>query len=202
MLFKSRYKESFTNKINKYLWPKKGWKRSGKYLSLRIRRLPGTPHGIALGFAFGVAMSMTPVVGAHLVFALLLSWIFGGSLTSTLIGTFIGNPWTFPVIWAVTYKIGYFIVPSDTLESVNLVTISNELSLLGQTITSIVIHGNFYKAWDALNNLDLIPPMLIGSIPVLIIVGILSYFLSRKLVNDYQNRRKLKIEKKIKNKNK
>ena len=132
MLFKSRYKESFTNKINKYLWPKKGWKRSGKYLSLRIRRLPGTPHGIALGFAFGVAMSMTPVVGAHLVFALLLSWVFGGSLTSTLIGTFIGNPWTFPVIWAVTYKIGYFIVPSDTLESVNLVSISNELSLLGK----------------------------------------------------------------------
>ena len=53
---------------------------------------------------------------------------------------------------------------------------------------------------DIMNNLDLIPPMLIGSIPVLIIVGILSYFLSRKLVNDYQNRRKLKIEKKIKNK--
>ena len=38
------------------------------------------------------------------------------------------------------------------------------------------------------------------SFPAIIIVGILSYFLSRKLVNDYQNRRKLKIEKKIKNK--
>ena len=95
MLFKSRYKESFTNKINKYLWPKKGWTRAGKYLSLRIRRLPGTPHGIALGFAFGAAMSMTPIVGAHLVFALLLSWIFGGSLTATLIGTFKRIPYEF-----------------------------------------------------------------------------------------------------------
>ena len=55
MLFKQRKKIDFISKIFSYFWPKNGWGRLFKYTTLRIKRLPGSPHSIALGFTFGIA---------------------------------------------------------------------------------------------------------------------------------------------------
>ena len=75
----------------------------------RLARLPGTPHSIAAGFACGVAMSFTPLVGVHILLALFLSWLIGGSLFSAVIGTIVGNPWTFPFIWLWIYNLGLWL---------------------------------------------------------------------------------------------
>ena len=193
MLFKSRYKETFLNKINKYMWPKSGWKRAGRYLSLRVKRLPGSPHSIALGFSLGTAIAMTPLYGAHFLLGIFFAWLLGGSIAASVIGNLIGNPWTYPFVCLISFKMGTFFVSSNTSDLVTIASISNELSSLGQIIISIIIDGNFYKAWGSLTNLDLIPLMIIGSIPLSLIVGLISYCLSRKLISDYQNRRKIQI---------
>ena len=59
MLFKTRQKSTFISKFFNLLWPKKGWKRIIKYISLRLKRLPGSPHKIALGFTFGVTAALS-----------------------------------------------------------------------------------------------------------------------------------------------
>jgi hypothetical protein len=47
------------------IWPKSGWRRSWQYTMYRVGRLPGTGYAIAGGFAWGAAMSFTPLIGLH-----------------------------------------------------------------------------------------------------------------------------------------
>ena len=89
-----------------WLWPRAGWPRAGRYLLTRVQRLPGTPHAIAAGLATGVAVALTPFLGLHLVLALGLAWLTGGNLLAAALGTLAGNPWTMPLVWAVTYRLG------------------------------------------------------------------------------------------------
>ena len=47
---------------------------------------------------------MTPLFGLHFIIGIFLAWIFGASIAS-LIGNFVGNPWTFPFICILNLKI-------------------------------------------------------------------------------------------------
>ena len=53
------------HRLRNFFWPTSGFRRSFSYLWHRIARLPGTPHAIAAGFAFGAAISFTPFIGGH-----------------------------------------------------------------------------------------------------------------------------------------
>ena len=106
MLFKARNKVHFISKIINLLWPRRGWTRLIRYNSLRVKRLPGTPHSISLGFAFGVMAALTPFFGLHFFIGIFFAWVFGASIIASIIGNFIGNPWTFPFICIVNFKIG------------------------------------------------------------------------------------------------
>ena len=70
MLFKQRKKIDFIARILNFFWPRNGWGRLFKYTTLRIKRLPGSPHSIALGFTFGVIAAMTPLFGLHFIILL------------------------------------------------------------------------------------------------------------------------------------
>ena len=69
MVFKRRDKPPFLSRIRESLLPRRGWRRGIEYLGHRVRRLPDTPHRIALGFACGVFASFTPFFGLHLILA-------------------------------------------------------------------------------------------------------------------------------------
>lgn len=78
-----------------------------KYYRHRVGRLPGTPYQIAAGFANGMAVSMTPFLGLHVVIGLVLCLMTRASPFAMIIGSVIGgNPWTFPFIWVGSYKLG------------------------------------------------------------------------------------------------
>src|SRR3954454_13066766 len=77
---------------------------------MRIKRLPGTPHAIAAGLATGVAVSLTPFLGLHVLLALGLAWLTGGNLLAAGLGTLAGNPWTLPLVWTATYRLGCLVL--------------------------------------------------------------------------------------------
>ena len=79
-------------RLRGWLWPRTGWRRAGHYLVTRVKRMPGTPRGIAAGVATGVAVSLTPFVGLHLLLALGLAYLAGGNLLAAALGTLVGNP--------------------------------------------------------------------------------------------------------------
>ena len=195
MLFKQRKKIDFISRILHFFWPRNGWGRLFKYTTLRIKRLPGSPHSIALGFTFGVIAAMTPLFGLHFIIGIFLAWIFGASVIASLIGNFVGNPWTFPFICILNLKIGSYFYESTNISNINMKLISNELSLLWNAFYSFCIQFNFEGAFLYLSDLKLIPPMFIGSIFTIMLVSFPCYFMSRFIINNYKNTR-IKLRKK------
>ena len=77
---------------------KKGYRRF-----LKIR---GHPNEIALGFAVGLFVAMTPSIGFHTVIAVFFTALFKWNKISAAVGVWITNPLTAPVIYGVNYFIG------------------------------------------------------------------------------------------------
>ena len=109
-IFRRRQRRPISQRLQYFLWPKTGWSRAVRYVGYRLRRLKGSPNSIAIGFAWGVAVSFTPFIGVHFVLAALATWVMGGNLLASAVGTVVGNPWTFPVIWLLSFKLGGFLI--------------------------------------------------------------------------------------------
>ncbi len=80
--------------------------RKIKKLIHNLFRLNDTPKKIALSFAIGVFISITPTFGFHTILALIIAFIFKLNKISILIGTLFNNPWTTVFVYALSYKIG------------------------------------------------------------------------------------------------
>ena len=154
-----------------------GWNRLFYYYKHRVGRMRGTPEMIAAGFASGVAVSFTPLMGFHFIMGILLALILRGSLVASIFGTFIGNPWTFPIIWTLIYKVGIIITGGD------------------MTNTGMIETFSFREVFDNLENV--FSTMLVGSIPFVIVAWFASYYIIKNIVAKYQKRRIKRLQKKI-----
>jgi uncharacterized protein (DUF2062 family) len=83
-----------------------GWRRAWVYTRHRLVRLKDSNHAIATGLALGAAVSFTPMPGMHILQALGFTWLARGNLLAAFIGTLVGNPWTIPLMWWSSYKVG------------------------------------------------------------------------------------------------
>lgn len=181
-----------------WLWPKRGIKRAGIYWWHRIARLPDTSHGIAAGVAAGAAISFTPFLGLHILLGSVLAFIIRGNYIGVVIGTFLGNPWTFPFIFALNYEIGaYFLgteVPDDLSDLP--VIILEVISELFHHIWGFVM-GVSPEAAGYLQNSNvfsksyetLLMPLLIGSLPTAIICWVVCYVSLKSFLERYHRRR-------------
>ncbi len=175
ILFKRREAESVFGKIRVHLWPRRSWSRSSRYVIYRLRRLSDSPHAVALGFAAGVFAASTPFIGAHMVMAALLAWVIGGSLVAALLGTFIGNPLTYPLFWYSTYEVGELMLgPGAEKPSIDL--------------SAGIFQSSVEQLWP------LLKPMTLGSIPVGLALAALSYVLVKPMVDAYKHRRRRELE--------
>jgi hypothetical protein len=179
MLFKRRDKPSHLERLRVAVWPRHSFARSARYFSKRVLRLTASPNAIALGFAAGAFASMTPFIGFHFVLSFVVAFLIGGNMIAAALGTAVGNPLTFPFIWASTYEIGSLIM-------------YGEAKTLDQRAIDRHLEGGFFeKSLDVI--LPLIKPMLVGSLPLGIVVGTVFYFLVFYSVRAYQRTRRLKL---------
>ena len=77
-----------------------------KLQKYRITRIKDFPESVAVGMAWGAAISFTPLLGLHLIICYLGTWLMRGNIIAATVGTIVGNPWTFPFIFYLDYKIG------------------------------------------------------------------------------------------------
>jgi len=87
--------------------------RQFRYIYLRVIRLRGHPHELALGMAFGIFIGMMPIIPFQTAFALALAIALKTSKITAAIGTWISNPVTIYIIYKYCYKIGSFILGYD-----------------------------------------------------------------------------------------
>lgn len=164
--------------------------RSGQYVTKRILRLTATPHAVAAGVAAGAFTSFTPFMGLHFFLAFVLAWLLRGNLLASALGTFVGNPLTFPFIWAATYKTGQYVL--------NNVADAGDPPALGAAMKNI-----FNSVWQldgtgALMGLEqiwtpILYPMLIGGLIVGPIVAVPIYFVTRRAAAIFREGRRNKL---------
>lgn len=68
--------------------------------------LNDSPHHIALSFAIGIFISITPFLGFHTLMAILVIWLFRLNKVGVLVGTFTNNPWTFTPVYGFGLWLG------------------------------------------------------------------------------------------------
>lgn len=192
-MFRSRYRVSLPDRLLGWLWPRGGVIRASRYLLRRLQRIPGTPHRLAAGFAFGASLSMTPFIGLHSIGAVVLAWVFGGSWMTALIGTAIGNPWTFPLIWILIYQTGALLVPGVSGGDISVAAVTEELLTLVSAAANLALAWDFSMALKDLRQLRLVPTMTVGSVPYVIAVWVVSYWVVRSSVSQYQKLRRSRL---------
>lgn len=192
-MFKRRTQRPVHHRVGYFIWPRTGFRRATSYLRHRIGRLHGTPHSIAAGFAFGAAISFTPFVGLHLLLAALTSWLARANIMAGLLGTAVGNPWTFPFIWLWIYGLGSRMGAGDAAQSEPRI-ISVIVDLPGVVWKAMV---RLDLDWAYADNLwAVFWPMLVGAVPSVIVIWVVTYLLLRPVVATYQRRRVIRRSRK------
>ncbi len=176
MLFKRRNNDELWTRLRVWLWPRRNHARSSRYVWKRVLRIRAKPHAIAFGFAAGTFASFTPFMGFHFILSFAIAWASRASFIAAGLGTAVGNPVTFPIIWGATLSVGRLILGRSPESVVNADGFLTTLKLFG-----------FKAVWD-----PYILPMIIGGIPLGFIAGALFYFPIRTAARAFQARRQAK----------
>lgn len=182
-MFARRDALSLSRRLRQWLWPRTGWGRAASYYWHRLQRIPGTPASIAAGFACGLAVSFTPLVGLHLLIALGLAWALRASLLASIIGTLAVNPWTAPVVWFSTYYVGTLLLPGEASAGLGL----SKFVAMFVAMTEAALKFDLVLFERAVWPLFL--PMMVGSLPVGLLVGFVTYFALEPVIRAFQARR-------------
>lgn len=195
MVFKRRTRRGFGEALLAVIYPRGGWRRAVSYVGHRLSRLPDTPHRIALGVAAGTLSSFTPLFGLHFILAALIARAIGGNILAALLGTFFGNPLTFPLIVEVSVQFGSWILGQSSSMHVPQVMAAfgyawaefwgNTVKLLtGQPMRWVRMETFFSQAF--------LPYLVGGMLPGLLAATVM-YGVSLPLIKAYQARRQRKL---------
>lgn len=182
--------------VAELFWPRGGWRRAAGYVMHRLRRLPDTPHRIALGIAIGVLTSFLPIFGLHLVIAGVLAWAVRGNLLAALLGTFFANPLTLPVIAVASMELGGWVMggAADAGFSQVMGAIGRASSELWHNFKAPFTGGTVH--WGRLQVFwwRVFVPYTLGGTMLGLPCALASYYASLRLVEAYQRRRLERLE--------
>lgn len=196
MVFKRRDRPPFLDRARGFFYPRRGWGRALEYISHRVRRIPDTPHRIALGFACGVFASFSPLFGLHFFYAALLAWALRANILAALIGTFVGNPLTFPLIASISMALGRRILGyGGTGRDFGRITEAFRQAAEGLWDGALSLFGHGEAHWGKLAAFfqDVLWPYFVGGLLPGLVAAIASYLLIRPLIAAYQAARRMRL---------
>jgi uncharacterized protein len=184
MLFKRRKQLSPFERLRIALWPARSFERSFRYMTLRLMRIPSSSHSVALGCAAGVFAIFTPFLGFQMMLAALLAIVFRGNVFASAVGTFAGNPLTYPVIWLSTFTVGNLFLGGTAKAEIG--QLSSGAHALGRSLRQASPDG----VASAVEGLwPILKPMALGALPLGGLTAILIYFIVRHLLDAERVRR-------------
>lgn len=170
-MFKRRKPLTLSQTAKQFFWPAMGWKRSLVYMKHRLLRVADTTHSIALGLAIGLGVSFTPLLGTHFIQAAIIAIILRGNVITAMMGTWIGNPWTFPFFWWAGFSFGSFLFGFFGIEGA---------ASIPEHITFSIIYHDFWS---------LFMPWMLGGYILLIISIPVTYPIYYKLIESAKKAR-------------
>ncbi len=136
--------------------------RYWRYFYLRLLRLRGNPHAIAIGLAIGVFAGFFPFFGLQTILAILFAIIFQANKIAAAAATWISNPLTYVPIFAFNFHIGQLILGGEDFAF-------DELDFKSSS-EILEVGGNFAIT------------LLLGCLITGSIISVCTYFLSLKLI--------------------
>lgn len=154
------------------------WMEPLKKAYYRFLKIRGNPREIALGFALGLFVGMTPFMGLHTAIAVPLAALFKWNKFAAALAVWISNPLSAPVIYGVTYFVG-----AKVLFIENGYQLPAEFSL----------DALFYILRSAP---EIIGILLAGGIVVGLPLAAMGYYFALKAITEYRESIRRKIEEK------
>lgn len=114
-----------------------------------------------------------PVAGTHIIGAAALSMITRGNVLASLGGTLLGNPWTFPPMWWLAYKVGEI-----------------SFHVFGGHLVDMPDHITLAFLWDEISRhpMDLVVPWIVGGFILMALYWPLFYILSYRMVSQLRHK--------------
>ncbi len=192
-MFRRRATPGWAERVRAIFWPRGGWWRATLYTWHRLRRLPDQPHRIARGIACGIFVSFTPFFGFHFVLAALFAWLIGGNVVAALLGTFFGNPLTFPLIAAVSLELGGWMLGVEVSAQQVGIAFGHAMGMLWHNILAVFTPA--HADWDGFPEFvrSLFLPYLIGGIAPGLACALAGHYLALPVIAAYQKRRRNRI---------
>jgi uncharacterized protein len=151
-----------------------------------VLRLETTPHAVGLGLATGVFVAFLPVLGVQMLVAMAIAWAGRANVGAAVLGTWAGNPLTWPAMWVGSYLLGIMLLGEAGAMTVE--EIQRTLARLAETpvsradpLTMLDTVGRFL--WPILK------PLFVGSLVLGLISGSALYFIGRRAAEVFNTRR-------------
>lgn len=86
----------------------------------RFVRIRGNPREIALGFALGIFIGMSPSMGLQMPMVVFIAALLKWNKISSVLGVWITNPITAPFIYSLTYVTGARLLSYEKIQHIDL----------------------------------------------------------------------------------
>ncbi len=149
-----------------------------------ILRLEATPHAVGLGLAMGVFVAFLPILGAQMILAAMFAWVGRANVGAALLGTWAGNPVTWPMMWVASYVIGIALLGEPGAMTVE--ELQRTLARLGEPPGAsvgwlTVLDGAKTLLWPILK------PLFAGGLVLGLISGGALYFIGRRAAEAFRS---------------
>ena len=151
-----------------------------------VLRLETTPQAVGLGLATGVFVAFLPVLGVQMLVAVAIAWAGRANVGAAVLGTWAGNPLTWPAMWIGSYLLGLMLLGETgpmTAEE------------LQRTLTSVAEASTFrldpLSMMNAAGKLlwPILKPLFVGGLVLRLISGAALYFIGRRAAEAFCTRR-------------
>lgn len=150
-----------------------------------ILKLRSSPRAIAGGLGVGMFIAFTPTVGLQIILAIIAATICNVNRPAAIVPVWITNPVTVGPVYTFNYWLGTLIWPGPPLSEVSKV-----FTDIGRALT----HLDFWDLKEPVVAMlqmgkEILIPLLIGSIEAGMVLGILTFIVSLKLLSFFFHRR-------------
>jgi uncharacterized protein (DUF2062 family) len=150
-----------------------------------VLRLESTPHAVGLGLATGVFVAFLPILGAQMMIAATIAWVGRANISAALLGTWAGNPVTWPMMWVASYLIGVTLLGEAGAMTAD--ELQRALSRLG---TFTPDRASLMAAFDGAKAVlwPILKPLFVGGLVLGLISGSALYFIGRRAAEAFRTR--------------
>jgi len=144
------------------------FERPIRYYYLRLVRLKGEPHELAIGMAFGIFSGMMPILPFQIALAVTLALFFKGSKIAAALGTWVSNPLNWYFLYYYSYKLGAFILRLPEQNAI----FSSVMTAIQSGEDGMVVVGKMFEAGGCV-----VAAFLLGGLVMGTAAAIPSYFI-------------------------